>query len=198
MITLHDLPPPTGPLAGGALFLDRDGTLNFDRHYVSDPAGIELIPGVADALRSARALGLRLFLHTNQSGIARGLFQLEDVARCNARLEELLGLPRPVFDAICVALEGPDDPQVYRKPSSRFIRECVARHHLDPTRCWMVGDRESDLESGRLAGIGTAAVCTGKHDAAAWRQLLPAGAPVWPSLRELVTALAAGVGSDHA
>ena len=198
MITLHDLPPPTGPLAGGALFLDRDGTLNFDRHYVSDPAGIELIPGVADALRSARALGLRLFLHTNQSGIARGLFQLEDVARCNARLEELLGLPRPVFDAICVAPEGPDDPQVYRKPSSRFIRECVARHHLDPARCWMVGDRESDLESGRLAGIGTAAVCTGKHDAAAWRQLLPAGAPVWPSLTELVTALAAGARSHHA
>ncbi|MFM9092393.1 MAG: HAD-IIIA family hydrolase [Verrucomicrobiota bacterium] len=198
MSTLHDLPPPTGPLAGGALFLDRDGTLNFDRHYVSDPAGIELIPGVAGALRAARALGLRLFLHTNQSGIARGLFQLADVDRCNARLEELLGLPRPVFDAVCVAPEGPDDPQVYRKPSPRFIRECVARHQLAPERCWMVGDRESDLESGRLAGIGTAAVCTGKHDAAAWRQLLPAGTPVWPSLTELVAALAAGAGRPDA
>lgn len=192
MITLHDLPPPAGPLAGGALFLDRDGTLNFDRHYVADPAGIELIPGVAVALRAARTLGLRLFLHTNQSGIARGLFRLADVDRCNARLEELLGLPRPVFDAICVAPEGPEDPPGYRKPSPRFIRECVARHHLAPSRCWMVGDRESDLEAGRLAGIGTAAVCTGKHDAAAWRQLLPAGTPVWPSLTELVAALAAG------
>lgn len=198
MITHHALPPPTGPLAGGALFLDRDGTLNFDRHYVSDPAGIELIPGVAGALRAARALGLRLFLHTNQSGIARGLFQLADVDRCNARLEELLGLPRPVFDAVCVAPEGPDDVQVYRKPSPRFIQECVARHRLAPARCWMVGDRESDLEAGRLAGIGTAAVCTGKHDAAAWRQLLPAGTPVWPSLTELVAALAAGAGRTDA
>ena len=191
MITLHELPAPAGPLAGGALFLDRDGTLNFDRHYVSDPAGIELIPGVADALREARALGLRLFLHTNQSGIARGLFHLADVDRCNARLEELLGLPRPVFDAICVAPEGPDDPQVYRKPSPRFIQECVARHRLEPSRCWMVGDRESDLEAGRLAGIGTAAVCTGKHDEAGWRRLLPAGTAIWPSLAELVAALAA-------
>lgn len=198
MITHHALPPPAGPLAGGALFLDRDGTLNFDRHYVFDPAGIELIPGVAGALREARALGLRLFLHTNQSGIARGLFQLADVDRCNARLEDLLGLPRPVFDAVCVAPEGPDDPQVYRKPSPRFIQECVARHRLAPARCWMVGDRESDLEAGRLAGIGTAAVCTGKHDAAAWRQLLPAGTPVWPSLTELVAALAAGAGRTDA
>jgi D-glycero-D-manno-heptose 1,7-bisphosphate phosphatase len=198
MITLHELPPPTGPLAGGALFLDRDGTLNFDRHYVFDPAGIELIPGVAGALSAARALGLRLFLHTNQSGIARGLFQLADVDRCNARLEELLGLPRPVFDAVCVAPEGPEDPQVYRKPSPRFIQECVTRHRLAPERCWMVGDRESDLEAGRLAGIGTAAVCTGKHDAAAWRQLLPAGTPVWPSLTELVAALAAGAGRHNA
>jgi D-glycero-D-manno-heptose 1,7-bisphosphate phosphatase len=198
MITLHELPPPTGPLAGGALFLDRDGTLNFDRHYVFDPAGIELIPGVAGALSAARALGLRLFLHTNQSGIARGLFQLADVDRCNARLEELLGLPRPVFDAVCVAPEGPADPQVYRKPSPRFIQECVTRHRLAPERCWMVGDRESDLEAGRLAGIGTAAVCTGKHDAAAWRQLLPAGTPVWPSLTELVAALAAGAGRHNA
>lgn len=198
MITLHELAPPTGPLAGGALFLDRDGTLNFDRHYVFDPAGIELIPGVAGALSAARALGLRLFLHTNQSGIARGLFQLADVDRCNARLEELLGLPRPVFDAVCVAPEGPEDPQVYRKPSPRFIQECVTRHRLAPERCWMVGDRESDLEAGRLAGIGTAAVCTGKHDAAAWRQLLPAGTPVWPSLTELVAALAAGAGRHNA
>ncbi|MEY3608973.1 MAG: hypothetical protein RLZZ447_1761 [Verrucomicrobiota bacterium] len=198
MITHHALPPPTGPLAGGALFLDRDGTLNFDRHYVSDPAGIELIPGVAGALRAARALGLRLFLHTNQSGIARGLFQLADVDRCNARLEELLGLPRPVFDAVCVAPEGPDDPQVYRKPSPRFIRECIARHHLAPARCWMVGDRESDLEAGRLAGIGTAAVCTGKHDAASWRQLLPTGTAVWPSLTELVATLATGAGCNDA
>jgi D-glycero-D-manno-heptose 1,7-bisphosphate phosphatase len=74
----------------------------------------------------------------------------------------------------------------------------VTRHRLAPERCWMVGDRESDLEAGRLAGIGTAAVCTGKHDAAAWRQLLPAGTPVWPSLTELVAALAAGAGRHNA
>ena len=102
-----------------ALFLDRDGTLILDKHYLADPAGVELIPGVAAALQRARALGYQLFLFTNQSGIARGLHTLEDVHRCNTRMEELLQLPLPLFTDICIATEGPDEPQQYRKPSPR-------------------------------------------------------------------------------
>jgi D-glycero-D-manno-heptose 1,7-bisphosphate phosphatase len=172
-----------------ALFLDRDGTLIHDKHYLADPAGVELIPGVADALRRARALGYRLFIHTNQSGIARGLYTLEDVYRCNARMEELLALPRPVFDDICIAPEGPDDPMVYRKPSPRFAQETIARFRLDPPHCWMVGDREADIETGRNAGIRSAAVCTGKYDAAAWTALGLSGVPVFPSFVEFVDSL---------
>jgi D-glycero-D-manno-heptose 1,7-bisphosphate phosphatase len=172
-----------------ALFLDRDGTLIYDKHYLADPAGVELIPGVADALRRARALGFRLFIHTNQSGIARGLHTLDDVHRCNVRMEELLGLPRPIFDDICIAPEGPEDAIVYRKPSPRFIRESIARHSLDAKHCWMIGDREADIETGRNAGIRSAAVCTGKHDAAAWTALALPGVPVFPSLAEFVNSL---------
>lgn len=172
-----------------ALFLDRDGTLIYDRHYLSDPAGVELIPGIADALSRARALGFRLFLHTNQSGIGRGLFTLDDVLRCNTRMEELLGLPAPVFDDICIAPEGPDDPVRYRKPSPRFIHETIARHSLDPRQCWMVGDRESDIETGHNAGIATVAVCTGKHDAAGWASLALPDTAVFPSLVEFVDTL---------
>ena len=62
-----------------ALFLDRDGTLIFDKHYLADPAQVEIIPGVPDALRRARSMGYQLFLFTNQSGIARGLHTLDDV-----------------------------------------------------------------------------------------------------------------------
>src|SRR3954471_6791755 len=151
-----------------ALFLDRDGTLIYDKHYLADPAGVELIPGVADALRRARALGYRLFIHTNQSGIARGLHTLDDVVRCNTRMDELLGLPAPIFDDICIAPEGPEGPIVYRKPSPRFVLESIARHGLDPRQCWMVGDRRGDIETGHNAGIASVAVCTGKHTAAEW------------------------------
>jgi D-glycero-D-manno-heptose 1,7-bisphosphate phosphatase len=172
-----------------ALFLDRDGTLIYDKHYLADPAGVELIPGVADALRRARELGYRLFIHTNQSGIARGLHTLDDVLRCNVRMEELLGLPSPVFDDVCIAPEGPEGPIVYRKPSPRYIQESIKKYSLDPRQCWMVGDREGDIETGRNAGIRSAAVCTGKHEAAAWAALGLKDVPVFPSFVEFVAAL---------
>ena len=181
-----------------ALFLDRDGTLIVDKDYLADPAGVELIPGVAAALRQARALGFRLFIHTNQSGIARGLFTLDAVRRCNDRMEELLGLPRPIFDGICIAPEGPDDPPVYRKPSPRFVLESISRHQLAPGRCWMIGDREADIQTGLNAGIGAVAVCTGKYDAPGWAAVAPPGVPVYPSIVEFVAALAAGATPAHA
>jgi D-glycero-D-manno-heptose 1,7-bisphosphate phosphatase len=188
---------PSRPPAG-ALFLDRDGTLILDKHYLADPAGVELIPGVAGALRRARALGYRLFIHTNQSGIARGLLTIDDVHRCTERMDELLGLPRPIWDAICIAPEGPDDPPLYRKPGPRFVREMIARYQLDPRKCWMIGDRTSDVQTGLNAAIGAVAVCTGKLDAAGWAPVIPPGVPIFPSLVEFVATLETGTGSSHA
>ena len=175
-----------------ALFLDRDGTLILDKHYLADPAGVEIIPGVRDALHRARNLGYHLFLFTNQSGIARGLHTLDDVLRCNARMEELLDLPAPIFTDICIAIEGPDDPQLYRKPSPRFINESILRHGLDRAHCWMVGDREGDIDAGINARIRSAAVCTGKYDAAGWAALARPGIPVFHSLSEFVATLEPG------
>ena len=175
--------------SGRALFLDRDGTLIIDKHYLADPAGVELIPGVAGALQRAKDLGYALFLFTNQSGIARGYYTLDDVVRCNVRMEELLGLPSPLFTDICIATEGPDDPQQYRKPSPRFILESIARHGLDPQQCWMVGDREGDIDAGLNAHIRSVAVCTGKYDAATWTALKRPGVAVFPSLIEFVASL---------
>jgi len=123
---------------GRALFLDRDGTLIVDKVYLADPAGVDLIPGTAEALRRARELGYRLFLFTNQSGIGRGYHTIEDTHRVNARVEELLALPPPAFDGICIAPEAPGQPSPYRKPSPRFILEMIARHGLNPALCYMV------------------------------------------------------------
>jgi D-glycero-D-manno-heptose 1,7-bisphosphate phosphatase len=174
---------------GKALFLDRDGTLIPDKHYLSDPALVELIPGTIEALRHARQLGYRLFMLTNQSGIARGLHTLDDVLRCNDRMEELLGLPRPVFDDICIAPEGPDDPVMYRKPSPRFLLESIAKYNLDPAHCWMVGDRQADVETGLNAKIHAVGVCTGKHTAEEWAALAPPGAHIFPDLLAFVKSL---------
>jgi len=147
-----------------ALFLDRDGTLIRDCVYLADPAGVELLPGVADGLCLARARGYLLFLFTNQSGIGRGYHTMEDTVRVNARMEELIGLPRPVFVETCIAPEAPGQPVVYRKPSPRFILEMISRHSLDPALTWMVGDSAADVGAGLAARVNVATVRTGKVD----------------------------------
>ncbi|AWT60170.1 MAG: D-glycero-beta-D-manno-heptose-1,7-bisphosphate 7-phosphatase [Candidatus Moanabacter tarae] len=136
-----------------ALFLDRDGTLIFDKDYLSDPDGVELIPGVSEALDYARILGFMLFLHTNQAGVGRGWYSLEDVEACNHRMLELIDLPNFKFEEICIAPEASDDLAVYRKPSPRFIEEMVVKHALDRDQCYMVGDRDSDILAGLNAEV---------------------------------------------
>ena len=172
-----------------ALFLDRDGTLIPDKDYLADPAGVELLPDVPAALRRARELGYSLFLFTNQSGIGRGYFTLADTHRCNARMLELIGLGPELFAGTCIAPEAPEQPSLYRKPSPRFILESIAQHGLDPAHCWMIGDRESDLEAGLNAGIRSAAVCTGKYDAAAWAPRLRPGVPLFADFSAFVATL---------
>ena len=172
-----------------ALFLDRDGTLIIDKEYLADPAGVELIPGVAAALRRAQKLGYLLFLFTNQSGIGRGYHSLDDALRVNTRMEVMLGLPLPIFTEICIAPEAPDQPSLYRKPSPRFIQEMLAKHALDPAQCWMLGDRDSDIAAGLAAGLRSVALCTGKYNAAGWAARVPPGVPVYPDFPAFVATL---------
>lgn len=185
--TLH--PKQPNPRKRRGLFIDRDGTLILDKHYLSDPAGVELIAGVAEGLSRAKALGYELFLFTNQSGIGRGMYTLDDALRCNARMEELIGLPAPLFDDVCIAPEAPEQPQEYRKPSPRFILETIARRGLDPAECWMVGDNEADMRAGQNAKVRLAAVCTGKFDAPKWTALAIPGLSVFPTFLDFVASL---------
>lgn len=172
-----------------ALFLDRDGTLIIDKVYLADPAGVEIIPGAAEGLKRARALGYRVFLFTNQSGIGRGYYTLEDAHRVNARMEEMLGLPRPVFDEICIAPDWPPAPGGYRKPSPRFIAEKLAQEKLDPKQCWMVGDSAADVGAALGAGINAAAVRTGKVDPAKIPEVASGQVPVFENFGEFAATL---------
>ena len=173
-----------------ALFLDRDGTLILDKVYLADPAGVELLPGAADGLTLARTRGYRLFLFTNQSGIGRGFHTLEDTLRVNARMEELIGLPRPVFAGVCIAPETPDQPVVYRKPSPRFILEMIAQHALDPAQCWMIGDSAADIKAGLAANVRVAAVRTGKVDPQTLPEVGEHKVPVFETIGEFAATLA--------
>jgi len=172
-----------------AIFLDRDGTLIENRHYLGTPAGVTLLPGVREALGLARAAGASLFLFTNQSGVGRGYFTLADVEAVNRRMIECIGLGDDLFAGVCIAPERPDEPSAYRKPSPRFIRETLARHGFDAARAWMVGDAPSDWEAGIAAGVSVAAIKDGAADAAAHELRLQLGVPTYATLLDWATAV---------
>lgn len=190
MATLPDAPQSFPQAAPQALFLDRDGTLIFDKDYLHDPALVELIPGTREAIRRARDAGCLLFLLTNQSGIGRGFFTMRDYEACHRRFVELLGLRESDFAACGIAPEAPDQPSRYRKPQPAFVYEQLAAFpQLDPARCWMVGDRKSDWQTGLNAGIRSAAVATGKPIDAPATEFLRANAiPLFPTFADFVAA----------
>lgn len=163
----HTRPTFTEVVSGGeppqALFLDRDGTLIFDKDYLHEPEKVELIPGTKEAIRRVLDSGCKLFLLTNQSGIGRGFFTMADYEACHRRFVELLGIRPEDFSACGVAPEAPDQPSKYRKPVPTFVLEQLeAFPGLDPEKCWMIGDRKSDWQTGINARIRSAAVATGK------------------------------------
>lgn len=175
-----------------ALFLDRDGTLIRHVHYLHNPAEVELLPGVATALVQAKKLGYLLFLHTNQSGVGRGMFTLAEAESCNQRMIELMGQGPDIFTGICTAPEAPTHPQVYRKPSPKFAQEMAKKFDLDLPRCTMVGDYTVDVETAFATGMRAVALEGGNISSeliAGWRN---SGREVmyYKSLAEFVAALA--------
>ena len=146
-----------------AVFLDRDGTLIKDVHYLKDPADIKIIKGLSEALQKIKNAGYLMFMHTNQSGIARGYYRLEDVHACNKRMLELYNLNTSFWDGICIAPEHPEDEELgYRKPSQKYEFEMVQKYNLNPSLCWMIGDKWIDAEAGLRAKMNSALVRTGK------------------------------------
>ncbi len=136
-----------------AVFFDRDGTLNVEREYLSDPDRLELFPGVPEALRRLQEAGYGLFLVTNQSGIGRGYYTEADMHRVHARLLDLLALHGVRFEHIYYAPEAPDQPSRGRKPSPQFLFDARDRFGVDLARSYVVGDKFSDLECGWNAGV---------------------------------------------
>ena len=147
-----------------ALILDRDGTLIKHIPYLHDLEHVQLLSGVVDGLQAAVNAGLLLFLHTNQSGVGRGMFDLSAAEACNSRMLELLALGDSLFQRVCVAPEAPDSPEVYRKPSPRFACEIMRDFLLTPLEICYVGDRWSDLATAAAAGTQAIGISTGLED----------------------------------
>ena len=145
-----------------AVFLDKDGTLIDDVPYNVDPRFVRLVPGARDALTLLHASGYRLFVVSNQSGVARGYFTEAEIAAVGAHLTQELGAWGVPLDGFYYCPHYPDGRvQAYafccacRKPEPGLIVEAAARHGIDLRRSWFLGDIETDVEAGRRAGCRT-------------------------------------------
>jgi D-glycero-D-manno-heptose 1,7-bisphosphate phosphatase len=136
-----------------AVFLDRDGTLNEERHYLHRPEDLVIFPGAADALKRLQDAGFKLFIVSNQSGVGRGYFTLAEVERVNERLALELGRAGVLLQKIYIAPEAPDMPSRGRKPSPQFLFDARDEFALDLAGSYMIGDKLIDLQCGWNAGV---------------------------------------------
>jgi D-glycero-D-manno-heptose 1,7-bisphosphate phosphatase len=136
-----------------AVFLDRDGVLNEEKHYLHRVEDFVLLPGVPAALARLAAHGFLLFVVTNQSGIGRGYFTAEAVEILHAHLRAELSRQRVMLRKIYVAPEAPDQPSRGRKPSPQFLLDARDEFGVDLARSFFIGDKLIDLECGWNAGV---------------------------------------------
>ena len=143
-----------------ALFLDRDGTINVDTGYPRSPDEIVLLPKILPVIRAANAAELPAIIVSNQSGVARGLLDWRDFAKVNQRLLELLAAENCAIAMVLACayhekgrppLDIADHPM--RKPNPGMFRRAAVLLGLDLAGSIVVGDKASDMEAGRRAGV---------------------------------------------
>jgi D,D-heptose 1,7-bisphosphate phosphatase len=151
-------------MKSAAVFFDRDNTLIVNDGYLGDPAGVRLAAGAARAVARAHAMGFAVVVASNQSGVARGMFDERAVEAVNARMAQLLlesdpkaAIDRQEFcpfhpDAVVQRYRQESD---LRKPRPGMLLRAAAALDLDLPRSWMIGDSERDMQAGKAAGCRT-------------------------------------------
>lgn len=146
-----------------AVFLDRDGTINVYKDFITDPDDLELLPGASDLIKKINMSGYLAIVITNQPVIARGECTLEELEEINQKLEVLLGQEGAYIDDLYYCPHHPDkgfegERIEYkidcdcRKPKPGLILKAAKKYNIDLSSSFMLGDDERDMEAGRNAG----------------------------------------------
>ncbi len=135
--------------------LDRDGTIVVDRGYLSDHKGLTLLPGAAHGLHSFLDNGYRLVVITNQSGVGRGMFSLEQLELIHEKFQEMLCQIGVRLTKIYSCPHAPEANCGCRKPRTGLLLRAATELYFDPAAAIVIGDKESDIEMGRRVGATT-------------------------------------------
>lgn len=156
-----------------AVFVDRDGTLNVHRGYISSPDQIELLRGVAHGVKALNEAQYRVVVVTNQPVVARGDVSLAQLEQIHGSLDSLLRAEGAFLDAIYFCPHHPDGGVegeiaalkikcTCRKPNTGLIERAAREMNIDPARLWMIGDSWRDVLMAKRAGLRSILVETGE------------------------------------
>ena len=137
------------------IFFDRDGTINEDVGYISKLESFKLIAGIKPALRLLKDMGFKLFIATNQSGVGRGIISEEILETIHQKMFEEFRQDGIEFDGIKYCPHRPDDKCLCRKPQPKMIKDLARKCHIDLKTSYFVGDKISDVLTGKNAGCKT-------------------------------------------
>ena len=135
-----------------AVFIDRDGTIARDVPYCSRPEDFELLPGAVEGIRLLNERGFQVVVITNQSGVARGYFTEQMLARIHDKMRGDLAEYNARIDAIYYCPHHPDDNCDCRKPQPKMVFQAASDLGIDPKQSYVIGDSDADVEMARKAG----------------------------------------------
>jgi D-glycero-D-manno-heptose 1,7-bisphosphate phosphatase len=172
------------------VILDRDGVINEDSdEYIKSVDEFRFIPGSLEAIARLNQAGYRVAVATNQSGLARGYFDLDTLNSMHGKLRRALAAVGGHIEMIAFCPHGPDDGCSCRKPLPGLLQEIGARLGQDLTGVPAVGDSLRDLEAAQAVGATPILVRTGKGERTLTKVQSLEGVPVYSDLSEAVDAL---------
>jgi histidinol-phosphate phosphatase family protein len=134
------------------VYLDRDGTLNFDPGYLNQPEQLRLLPGVGPAVARLNRAGFKTVVLSNQSGVARGLITQDQLEAIHQRLRELLAEDGAWLDGIFICPHHPDERCICRKPAPGLVHRALQELGVFPGNAIVIGDKATDVELARNVG----------------------------------------------